>query len=251
MNEYEENLFGVDMRHRPPLTILPTEEHGWGNSHGRLAYSNMNRSQEWNYSEYALATMGIMPQNYIIVNANEVNVNRESAIKVCKGRVAIPVKEFARQKRLTLKEQWELMNPRWIGTFFGFRGEDPFRSRRKTLEEAMSEALGQNRFDEFMKQFWSAKYGHKEAIERLTRRANELEKRCKEYKKAIRQLDSQIKRIENDVNKGLLEYYHLQGLNAHEHLEELRSKRYLLDGENFEASQKAKRIREFINSITY
>ena len=251
MNEYEENLFGVDMRHRPPLTILPTEEHGWGNSHGRLAYSNMNRSQEWNYSEYALATMGIMPQNYIIVNANEVNVNRESAIKVCKGRVAIPVKEFARQKRLTLKEQWELMNPRWIGTFFGFRGEDPFRSRRKTLEEAISEAVGQDRFDEFMKQFWSAKYGHKEAIERLTRRADELERRSREYKKSIRNLDSQIKRMERDINKGLLEYYHLQGLNAHEHLEELRSKRYLLDGENFEASQKAKRIREFINSITY
>lgn len=251
MNEYEENLFGVDMRHRPPLTILPTEEHGWGNSHGRLAYSNMNRSQEWNYSEYALATMGIMPQNYIIVNANEVNVNRESAIKVCKGRVAIPVKEFARQKRLTLKEQWELMNPRWIGTFFGFRGEDPFRSRRKTLEEAISEAVGQDRFDEFMKQFWSAKYGHKEAIERLTRRADELEKRSREYKKSIRNLDSQIKRMERDINKGLLEYYHLQGLNAHEHLEELRSKRYLLDGEYFEASQKAKRIREFINSITY
>ena len=251
MNEYEENLFGVDMRHRPPLTILTTEEHGWGNSHGRLAYSNMNRSQEWNYSEYALATMGIMPQNYIIVNANEVNVNRESAIKVCKGRVAIPVKEFARQKRLTLKEQWELMNPRWIGTFFGFRGEDPFRSRRKTLEEAISEAVGQDRFDEFMKQFWSAKYGHKEAIERLTRRADELERRSREYKKSIRNLDSQIKRMERDINKGLLEYYHLQGLNAHEHLEELRSKRYLLDGENFEASQKAKRIREFINSITY
>lgn len=251
MNEYEENLFGVDMRHRPPLTILPTEEHGWGNSQGRLAYSKMNRSQEWNYSEYALTTMGIMPQNYIIVNANEVNVNRESAIKVCKGRVAIPVKEFARQKRLTLKEQWELMNPRWIGTFFGFRGEDPFRSRRKTLEEAISEAVGQDRFDEFMKQFWSAKYGHKEAIERLTRRADELEKRSREYKKSIRNLDSRIKRMERDINKGLLEYYHLQGLNAHEHLEELRSKRYLLDGEYFETSQKAKRIREFINSITY
>lgn len=251
MYEYEENLFGVDMRHKPPLTIMPTEEHGWGGSHGRLAYSQINRSQEWNYSEYAVNTMGLMPKNYIIVNANEVNINKESALKVCKGRVAIPVKEFARQKRLTLKEQWELMNPRWIGTFFGFRGEDPFRSRRKTLEEAISEAVGQDRFDEFMKQFWSAKYGHKEAIERLTRRADELEKRSREYKKSIRNLDSQIKRMERDINKGLLEYYHLQGLNAHEHLEELRSKRYLLDGEYFEASQKAKRIREFINSITY
>lgn len=82
MYEYEETLFGVDMRHRPPLTIMPTEEHGWGGSHGRLAYSQMNRSQEWNYSEYAVNTMGLMPKNYVIVNANEVSINRESALKV-------------------------------------------------------------------------------------------------------------------------------------------------------------------------
>ena len=81
MYEYEETLFGVDMRHRPPLTIMPTEEHGWGGSHGRLAYSQMNRSQEWNYSEYAVNTMGLMPKNYVIVNANEVSINRESALK--------------------------------------------------------------------------------------------------------------------------------------------------------------------------
>ena len=159
MYENEENLFGVDMRHRPPLTIMPTEEHGWGGSHGRLAYSQMNRQQESNYSEYALNTMGILPKNYVIVNADEVNVNRESAFKVCHGRVAIPVKEFARQKRLTLKEQWELMNPQWVGTFFGYLGDDPYRSQRKTLEDAMSEAVNQNRLDEFMKQFWSAKHG--------------------------------------------------------------------------------------------
>ena len=251
MYEYEENLFGVDMRHRPPLTIMPTEEHGWGGSHGRLAYSQMNRAQEWNYSEYAVNTMGLMPKNYIIVNSSEVNFNKESAFKVCKGRVAIPVKEFARQKRLTLKEQWELMNPQWVGTFFGNLGDDPYRSRRKTLEDAMSEAVGQNRLDEFMKQFWSAKHGHKAAIERLERREKDLEQRSTELNRECLRLDNQIKKIESDISKGLLDFYHLQGLNAHEYLNELKANRLNIRHRSFEASNKAKSIREYLNSITY
>lgn len=251
MYENEENLFGVDMRHRPPLTIMPTEEHGWGGSHGRLAYSQMNRQQESNYSEYALNTMGILPKNYVIVNADEVNVNRESAFKVCHGRVAIPVKEFARQKRLTLKEQWELMNPQWVGTFFGYLGDDPYRSQRKTLKDAMSEAVNQNRLDEFMKQFWSAKHGHKDAVERLERRATELERRGKELYRECLRLNNQISKIESDINKGLLDFYHLQGLNAHEYLNELRANRRTVRWESIEASNKAKRIREYLNSITY
>lgn len=251
MYEYEENLFGVDMRHKPPLTIMPTEEHGWGGSHGRLAYSQINRSQEWNYSEYAVNTMGLMPKNYIIVNANEVNINKESALKVCKGRVAIPVKEFARQKRLTLKEQWELMNPQWVGTFFGHLGDDPYRNRRKTLEDAISEAVGQNRLDEFMSQFWSAKHGHKDAVERLERRATELERRSNELYRECLGLNDQINNVESDINKGQLEFYHLQGLNAHEYLNELRAVRRKIRWASIEASNKAKRIREYLNSITY
>ena len=251
MYEYEEKLFGVDMRHKPPLTIMPTEEHGFGGSHGRLAYSQINRSQEWNYSEYAVNTMGLMPKNYIIVNANEVNINKESALKVCKGRVAIPVKEFARQKRLTLKEQWELMNPQWVGTFFGHLGDDPYRNRRKTLEDAISEAVGQNRLDEFMRQFWSAKHGHKDAVERLERRATELERRSNELYRECLGLNDQINNVESDINKGLLEFYHLQGLNAHEYLNELRAVRREIRWANIEASNKAKRIREYLNSITY
>ena len=251
MYENEENLFGVDMRHRPPLTIMPTEEHGWGGSHGRLAYSQMNRQQESNYSEYALNTMGILPKNYVIVNADEVNVNIESAFKVCRGRVAIPVKEFARQKRLTLKEQWELMNPQWVGTFFGYLGDDPYRSQRKTLEQAMSEAVDQNRLDEFMKQFWSAKHGHKAAIERLEQRANDLEQQSIELNRECLRLGDQIKKIESDISKGLLDFYHLQGLNAHEYLNKLKTNRLNIRSRSIEASSKAKRIREYLNSITY
>lgn len=250
-NDFEENLFGYDMRHKPPITILPTQENGWGGSHNRLAYSSMNRSQEWNYSEYAITTIGMMPKNYIIVNQKEVNVNKETALKVCHNRVAIPVKEFARQKKLTLKEQWELMNPRWIGTFFGFSGEDPYHSRRPTLEQAMSEAMEHNRLDDFMQQFWSAKYGHKKALERLEHRAKDLEERGKYLENDCLALSKRIEKVQSDMNKGLLVDYHLQGYNAHEYLRSLRAKYFKLNSRRWEYMNKAKRIKEYINSITY
>ena len=90
-DDHGQELFGHDGRYKPPLPNLLTED-GWGGSHGRLAYSSLNRSQESNYSEYALATMGIMPEGYIIVNAKDVDVNHETALKVGHHRVAIPVK---------------------------------------------------------------------------------------------------------------------------------------------------------------
>lgn len=250
-NEYEENLFGVDMRHKPPLTILPTQEFGWGNSHNRLAYSCMNRSQEYNYSEYAITTLGMMPKNYIIVNQNEVNVNKETAFKVSHNRVAIPVKEFARQKKLTLKEQWELMNPKWIGTFFGLCGEDPYRSRRPTLEQAMSDAMEQNSFDEFMQQFWSAKYGHQEAVERLERRARNLDIQSNDFADLRSHLGRKIQKVQTDMKNGRLEVYHLQGYNVHEYLNELKARYYRADKKCCECARKSKRIKEYVNSITY
>ncbi len=250
-NEFEDNIFGVDMRHKPPLTILPTQEKGWESSRGRLAYSQMNRAQERNYSEYALDTMGIMPKNYIIVNQAEVKVNKETAIKVCHGRVAIPVKEFARQKRLSLKEQWELMNPQWIGTFFGNRGDDPYRNRRPSLEQAMNDAMAQDKFDEFMQQFWSAEYGHKSAIERLEKRVKNLMSTLRFYDKERFSLRKTIANVVDKVNKGQLQDFHLQGLNAHEYLIQMKNRLYELNGLCMEVETKAKRIKDYINSITY
>jgi len=250
MYEYEEQLFGVDMRHKPPLPQMLTAE-GWGSSHGRLAYSQMNRSQECNYSEYAINSLGFMPKNYVIVNQNEVKFNKDTALKVGHNRVAIPVKEFARQKRLTLKEQWELMNPQWIGTFFGFCGEEPYRNRRPSLEQAMSDAMECKKFDEFMQQFWSAKYGHKKAVDRLERRAKDLDSRADAYYSRYRALDIKITSIESDMNRGQYEKYHLQGYNVHEYLRSLKAEKneaYMMYWEN---SRKSRRIKEYINSITY
>lgn len=250
-NENEENLFGRDMRHRPPLTILPTEEYGWAYSRGRLAYSKINRSQERNYSEYAVTTMGMMPKNYVIVNASEVHVNNETAFKVCHNRVAIPVKEFAKQKRLTLKEQWELMNPQWIGTFFGFHGEDPYRSRRPNLEKAMSDAMEKGKLDEFMSQFWSARYHHSAAVDRLERRAKELDRRADKFHSEFIHASQRIEEVEADINKGQLEKYRLDGLNAHKYLELLKNSLVEIKWNMDNAKQKSSRIKEYINSITY
>lgn len=102
-----------------------------------------------------------------------------------------------------------------------------------------------------MEQFWSAKHGHKKAVERLENRAKDLDKRSQELNRECFRLENQIKKIESDINKGLLEYYHLQGLNAHEYLNELRRNKYSLRQRSFEASNKAKRIKEYLNSITY
>jgi len=251
MYEYEENLFGVDMRHRPPLTIMPTEEHGWGGSHGRLAYSQMNRAKEWNYSEYAVNTMGLMPKNYIIVNVDEVRINKNTAFKVGHKRAAIPVKEFARQKHLSLKEQWELMNSQWIGTFFGYLGEDPYRNRRPSLEQAMSDAMDQNRYDEFMSQFWSAEYGHKKAVERLERRAKDLDNIVESLNRQRTDIDRHLFKAESDINKGQLKWFHELGINAHDYLHSMKRKRLAVNERLIETQEKVRRIRYFLSSITY
>lgn len=52
----------------------------------------MNRSQESNISEYAISTLGYVPKGYVIVSESSVKYNPDTALKVCHGRVAIPVK---------------------------------------------------------------------------------------------------------------------------------------------------------------
>ncbi len=203
---YEDRLFGQDMRHKPPLPVLPTAKRGWANSHGRLAYSQMSRVNERNYSEYALDTMGCMPKGYVIVNESEVRVNRETAIRCSRGRVAIPLKEFAKQRHLSLYEQWELMHPQWIGTFFGERGIISYHFRRPSLEQAMSDAMGEDRLDEFMQQFYAPSYNNADAIARLEQRVkhlladlriyNEERHRLRSFlHKAIRQIKSDFEQL--------------------------------------------------------
>ena len=235
-----DELFGHDGRHKPPRADLLT-----------LAYANINRQQETNYSEYAVRTLGCVPKNYVIVNAREVRYNPDTALKVGHGRVAIPVKEFAKQRRLTLKEQWELMNPQWVGTFFGHLGEDIWRNRRPNFERAMVEAMDENRLDDFMSQFWSAVYGHGDAIERLSNRAKELQKQADSLYDDYMSLQRRIARVESDIHYQRYVKYHLQGYNVHEYLEELKNQYNEVRFDYFEARDKAERIRQYLKRITF
>lgn len=240
-DDHGEDLFGHDGRHKPPRADLLTVEF-------RL---HMSRQDEQDFSAYTIKQLGCMPKNYVIVNAREIPFNPDTALKVGHGRVAIPVKEFARQKRLTLLEQWELMNPRWVGTYFDYTGKYPYNNHRPNLKAAMLDAMGKGTFDEFMQQFWSAIYGHEKAINRLKNRAEELQRRADDLHDEYMTLNLQVKRVESDIHYQRYNQYHLQGYNLHEYLDELRDKRSDIAYEYNEARTKAYRIKNFINNITF
>lgn len=246
----EDELFGHDGRYKPPRVDLLTSRRQ-ESCIGRLAYSQMIRAHEINASEYAVRTMGGVPKGYVIVNAQEVPYHKDTALKVAHNRVAIPVKEYAKHKHLTPKEQWELLNPKWVGTFFGFRGEDPFRSRRPTLEQAVEKAMDDDRYEEFMRQFWSPVYEHKAALYRLERRMRDLQSKADTLRNSVRERDCLITKVVNDMESQRLEWYHLQGYNAHEYLSEMRRERNKLYEEMLETQQKADSIRKYLQQMTF
>lgn len=249
-DDHGQELFGQDGRYHPPLPNLLTED-GWGNSRGRLAYSYLNRQQETNYSEYALATIGLMPEGYVIVNAKDVEYNPDTALKVAHNRVAIPVKDYARQRRLTLAEQWELMNPRWVGTYFGVGKQDAFCNKRPNLSEAITNSVLADKSDSFMQQFWTAADGHWPAIMRLRNRANELNAKADELFEDVMTLKSQIRKIESDIHYCRYTKYHLEGYNVHEYLQLLNDKLFIAEGDMNKLRNKAHKIMEYIKSITF
>lgn len=246
----DDGLFGYDMRHKPPMADLLTSR-GQESCIGRLAYSKMNRSQELNFSEYAIRTIGMMPKGYVIVNALNIDYDPDTALKVGHNRVAIPVKEYAKQQRLTLEEQWELMNPKWVGTFFGFNGEEPYRNRRPGLGQAMAEAMDADKFDDFMSQFWSPQTEHRNAIETMEFKLRDLRDKAKELSETATKLAHKIKTVETDIHFCRYQKYHLQGYNVHSYLSELRC-----DYENVvkvmkSIDGKAYRIEQYLKKHTY
>jgi len=247
----DDSLFGRDMRHKPPMADLLTSKNGWEGSHGRLAYSQIVRTREMNVSEYAIRTTGGVPKGYVIVNAREVPYRKDTALKVAHNRVAIPVKEYAKRKHLTPREQWELLNPQWAGTFFGFRGEDPYRSRRPTLEQAIWKAMADDRYEEFMRQFWSPEYEHKAALDRLERRMRNLQRDAEDMRETLRRKDKKITKVVKDIENHRLDIYHLHGYNAHEYLAELRHERNKLYEEMLTVQKKADNIREYLKQMSF
>ena len=84
MYDREDELFGHDGRHKPnPFPRLLTGE-GWAGSHNRLAYSQMNRQQDANMSEYAISTIGMLPKGYVIINEDAIDFDPDTAFRVAK-----------------------------------------------------------------------------------------------------------------------------------------------------------------------
>lgn len=193
-----DELFGHDGRHKPPMADLLTMKGGWGCSHGRLAYSGINRQQDANMSEYAIKTIGMMPKGYVIINADTMDYDPETAFRVGPHRVAVPVKELARDRRLTIQEQWELMNPRYIGTYFNFNLVVNL-SRRPEFDEAYQDAIANGETEEFLAQFWTPEYEHEAAINRLRIRLIDLEDRRMELKVRLTMAEGKVRSIKSDI----------------------------------------------------
>lgn len=193
-----DELFGHDWRHKPPRADLLTMKGGWGGSHGRLAYSGINRQQDANMSEYAIKTIGMMPKGYVIINADTMDYDPETAFRVGPHRVAVPVKELARDRWLTIQEQWELMNPRYIGTYFNFNFVVNL-SRRPEFDEAYQDAIAKGETEEFLAQFWTPEYEHEAAIHRLRMRLIDLEDRRMELKMRLARAEGKVRSIKSDI----------------------------------------------------
>ena len=180
------------------MADLLTMKGGWGGSHGRLAYSGINRQQDANMSEYAIKTIGMMPKGYVIINADTMDYDPETALRVGPHRVAVPVKELARDRRLTIQEQWELMNPRYIGTYFNFNFVVNL-SRRPEFDEAYQDAIAKGETEEFLAQFWTPEYEHEAAIHRLRMRLINLEDRRMELKVRLTRAEGKVRSIKSDI----------------------------------------------------
>ena len=249
MYQDDDGLFGRDWRHKPPRADLLTIGHGWGGSHGRLAYSSMVRTQEHNMSEYAVSTMGCVPRGYVIVNEGAVDYDPDTAFKVGHRRVAIPVKEYAEQRHLTMREQWELMNPQWVGTYFGI-AEDLFSRRRPSLEKAIETAMSEDRYDEFISQFWTMD-SHQSAIQRLWRSWQTLKDEANRLHDRMMTLEMEISKTESDIHYQRYGKYHLLGYNVHEYLQLLNFQYDDVKLRYDELTQKALKIQEFIEERTF
>ena len=244
-----ESLFGHDGRYKPPLPNLLTEK-GFGGSHGRLAYTGLNRLDDNNISEYAITSLGFVPEGYVIVNEKNVHFSSDTALKVGHGRVAIPVKDFARQRHLTLQEQWELMNPKWVGTFNNLDW-DTCRSKRLTLQQAIAKAKKDGRIQQFMQQFWSPIYEHGEAIKRLKKRAETLKREADKLHDQVMALQQKISRVESDIHYCRYEKYHLDGYNVHQYLSDLKYNLLGIRWELDEKRDKSQRIYSYLEQITF
>ena len=245
-DDLSENLFGHDGRHKPnPIPQMLTED-GWGGSHGRLAYSCMNRQNDSNMSEYAINSIGMMPKGYVIVNEDTIDYDPETAFKVGPHRVAIPIRELARNRRLTIFEQWELMNPRYIGTYFN-ADFDSCRSKRLDFDEAYQDAIANGETSQFLSMFWTPEDEHDSAIYRIRLRLDTLEDERMTLKTRVSRLQGDVRRIKSDIAYQRIQLYdNIQKSlkSAEEHLEKATHEYYAM-------LEKIDKLKRYLKNYTF
>lgn len=240
-----ENLFGHDGRHKPnPIPELLTED-GWGDSRGRLAYRCMNRQSDNNMSEYAIKAIGMMPKGYVIVNEDTINYAPETAFRVGPHRVAIPIKELARNRRLTIFEQWELMNPRYIGTYFN-ADFDSCRSKRPDFDDSYQEAIAKGETSQFLSLFWTPEDEHDSAIYRLRLRLDTLEDERMTLKTRVSRLQGDVRRIKSDIAYQRIQLYD----NIQKSLSAAEEKLEKATHEYYAALEKIDKLKRYLKNYT-
>ena len=162
-----------------------------------------------------------MPKGYVIVNEETIDYDPDTAFRVGSHRVAIPIKELARNRRLTIFEQWELMNPRYIGTYFNADFVS-CRSKRPDFDEAYQDAIANGETSQFLSMFWTPEDEHSAAIYRLRLRLDTLEDERMTMKTRVSRLQGDVRRIKSDIAYQRIQLYdNIQKslTSAEEHLE--------------------------------
>ena len=132
------------------------------------------------------------------MNDDTVGYDSETAFRVGHRRIAIPVKDFARSRRLTILEQWELLNPRYIGAYFR-NDYDSCRRTRPDFDEAYQEAITNGTYAQFIAQFWTPAREHEAAIDRMRRRLDDLEDQRMELKTRVSHCRGKVRQIKSDI----------------------------------------------------
>lgn len=240
-------LFGKDGRHHPPMPKLLTAR-GFQNSHGRLAYTSFQRSNAYNMSEYAYKTLGMMPKHYVIVNDRTVDYDPDTALRVGHHRVAIPVKEFARARHLSCMEQWELMHPQWIGTYF--TDIDKYRYKRMMFGDALTDAMLHDREAEFYADFWNPHDGsHARAINRVRRWHETLRTDVNFLTVEIDRLTASIKHTQHELETPVSN--DIDRLAMRQHLQQLRHQYGTISTKLLEKQKQLDRTERFLQNYDY
>lgn len=128
----EESLFNHDFRHAPPPIVLPASEE-------RRCYGGY----------------GHVPIGYVTVDIGTLDTIPDAAVRLDRRKYAIPLKAFAKTRRMTVSDQWSLnvrtMWPTIRSQLF------PHRNKHRTppsLYVAISETMGNGTFSDFRRLFW-------------------------------------------------------------------------------------------------